>query len=89
MKTFLLLVVFILVGLAGYLYFNPEMAHDWLGRESSSPTEESTRVYKWRDNQGNWQITDRQPPAGVTFETLDYHRDVNVLPLPPALQPKD
>ncbi len=89
MKTVLLLVVFILIGLAGYLYLNPERASDWLSRAPSSPTEEATRVYKWRDNEGNWQITDRQPPAGVDFEIRDYHRDVNVLPLPPALLPKD
>jgi hypothetical protein len=46
----------------------------------------TTRLFKWRDVRGNWQITDRLPPAGVDYEMLEYREDVNVLPRPPKLQ---
>jgi hypothetical protein len=53
------------------------------------PTPAPTVVYKWRDRAGAWHITDAPPIEGVAFERLEYHRDTNVLPLPPQLQPKD
>lgn len=88
MKTVLLLAALLALGLGGYLYLNPDVANHWLlGERSNAPT--TTRVYKWQDARGNWQITDQPPPEGIPFETRDYHHDVNVLPLPPALQPKD
>ena len=45
-----------------------------------------TQAYKWRDAEGNWQISDRPPPAGVDYELFEVSSDVNVLPLPPKLQ---
>ena len=48
-------------------------------------TKKTTRVYKWRNTDGEWQLTDHPPPAGVEYEHLDYHEDLNVLPIPPQL----
>ena len=47
-----------------------------------------TQAYKWRDADGNWQISDRQPPAGTEYEVIQVSTDTNVLPLPPKLQPQ-
>jgi hypothetical protein len=30
------------------------------------------QVYKWRDESGAWNITDRPPPPGTEYESLDY-----------------
>jgi len=40
-------------------------------------------VYKWRDADGAWRITDEPPPRGVEYERLEYRSDTNVLPLVP------
>ena len=40
----------------------------------------TTTVYKWRDAAGNWQISDQPPGNGTEYETLEYHRDANVMP---------
>ena len=43
----------------------------------------ATRVYKWRDADGVWQITDEPPPEGTKFEKLEYVNDANVVPSVP------
>lgn len=44
-------------------------------------------LYKWKDDRGQWNITDR-PPDGRVFEEVRVDPDVNVLPAgaPPELE---
>jgi hypothetical protein len=53
------------------------------------PKPAPTVVFKWRDKAGAWHVTDAPPGEGIAYERLEYHRDTNVLPLPPQLRPKD
>jgi hypothetical protein len=43
-------------------------------------------MYKWQNNQGVWQYTQKPPPEGVPFEEIEARSDVNVLPLPEQLK---
>jgi hypothetical protein len=85
MRIFWLLVLIVLV--AGvYLHFNPEhksRLHELVPDMDIS--KETARLYKWRNARGEWQITDHLPPVGIEYERLDYHKDQNVLPVPPQL----
>lgn len=38
------------------------------------------RLYKWRDEQGQWHYTSEQPAEGIKFELLTIDRSTNVLP---------
>ena len=38
-------------------------------------------LYKWKDEQGQWHITDQPPPNGLPFEKVQVNPDVNVLPV--------
>jgi hypothetical protein len=78
-----------LVAAGAYVYWNPLSAPQWLQTARVLPTPAPTVVYKWRDRAGAWHITDAPPTEGIAFERLEYHRNTNVLPLPPQLQPKD
>jgi len=90
MRLLLLLIVLLLIaGLV--LYLKPEyreriqdLSSD-IGLSRITP-KKTTRLYKWRDASGNWQITDQLPPQGIDYEKLEYREDVNVLPRPPGLQ---
>lgn len=73
----------VIVGLGIWFYVDPDARRQWLAATPLVPSPEVTTVYKWRDDEGNWQITDTPPPAGIDFETLTYHRDTNVMPLVP------
>jgi hypothetical protein len=85
----LALVVIVLGAGATYLYRNPLAAPQWLQKTAVLPKPAPAVVYKWRDSSGAWHITDTPPAEGLAYERLEYHRDTNILPLPPQLQPKD
>jgi hypothetical protein len=83
-----LLWVLLAVALIGgiYLYQNPDFRTRVEDLSSGAGlSKKTTHVYKWQNDAGEWQITDQLPPEGTDYETLDYHEDVNVLPLPPQL----
>lgn len=44
------------------------------GREAPNPP-----LYKWKDAQGQWHITDK-PPAGRAYETVRVDPNTNVIP---------
>lgn len=79
----LLFLILIIGALATWLYVDTDARQEWLGGTPLAPAAEVTTVYKWRDRQGNWQITDQPPPAGIEYERLQYRSDTNVMPLVP------
>lgn len=84
-----LLIALLLAG-GIYLYLNPDYRSRLLTSISNSVTPVSTsRVYKWRNEKGEWQLTDTLPPEGVAFEILEHRSDENVLPRPPQLNKAD
>jgi hypothetical protein len=89
MRLIWLLIALLLAG-GGYLYLNPDAARQF---RNQLPTPEITRkpdrLYKWRNSAGEWQVTDAPPPAGISYERLDYRGDENVLPVPPGIQHRE
>jgi hypothetical protein len=81
--------VAVLAAAGAYVYRNPLSAPEWLQKTKVLPKPAPTVVYKWRDKAGEWHISDSPPGEGIAYERLEYHRDANVLPLPPQLRPKD
>ncbi len=86
MNKLILLVLFVLLAAGVFWYLQPDTARRLLDESPLGSSGELTRVYKWRDPRGHWQITDDPPPQGVDFEVREYRADVNVLPLPPQLE---
>ena len=86
MRLFLVLLVLLLAA-GAYLYFYPETGNRLLqGLKETGITQKKTdRIYKWRNDKGEWQLTDTPPPAGIEYEQTDYREDVNVLPVPPGI----
>jgi len=80
MKTLLLWLIVIALGAAVVLYFNPGLVDRLRGLVPGQDS--ATTVYKWRDEQGVWHVTDEPPPPGTEYETQEYLPDTNVLPAP-------
>jgi hypothetical protein len=81
MKKLLLALVIILIIGGIYVYNNPA----WRGyferqRDKVVDKVEQTTLYKWQDADGQWQVSDKKPPAGVDYKVLHYDRNTNVLP---------
>ena len=77
---------FVAAAAGAYLYTNSELVARWLRLTPFEREPVATRLYKWKDDEGQWHVTDKPPPAGTDHETLDYRGDVNILPLPPQLE---
>ena len=83
----ILLLLALVAGAAALLYFYPDAGGRLLdGLDMPDFVKKTDRIYKWRDENGAWQLTDRPPPAGIEFEVSDYREDVNVLPVPPGAE---
>lgn len=82
MRKAILIILAVLIGVGLYIYLDPKLnrAVQQQIRTLSPDSGKTTPLYKWRDQQGHWQITDQPPPAGVPFETLQYDSDTNVIP---------
>ena len=80
------LLIALLLLISAYIWFNPDYKEQLQELSAGAGiTKKTVRVYKWRNADGEWQITDHLPPAGVEYERLEYREDVNVLPVPPQL----
>lgn len=84
MKKLLWLIFIVVVAGAIAAYLDQDFRHWLLKTTGTAPTE--TRIYKWQDNQGNWQITNTPPPAGTPYIEQEYLHDTNVIP---ALKPDE
>jgi hypothetical protein len=86
-KVWLVLALAAVAAGAYYVYRNPTVVSPLVeGTPLESTVRETlgtTRVYKWRDANGVWQISDEPPPEGTKFEKLEYQNDANVVPSVP------
>jgi hypothetical protein len=81
-----LLALLAVLGAAGWWYFAPQTLPSAVRERLPAAAAHNPVLYKWKDDQGRWNITDR-PPDGRAFEEVQVDPDVNVLPagVPPEL----
>ena len=80
------LIILIMLSMLAYMYFNPDYKQQLNNMSSDFGIGKKTvYVYKWKNEKGEWQLTDTVAPPGIEYEKLEYREDVNVLPLPPQL----
>ena len=75
----LLIVLGVLGGLVLYWYVTPREAPSWVRGWLPGLPEYTGPLYRWHDDQGREQITDK-PPKGRLYETLNYRNETNVVP---------
>jgi len=80
---FILVLLIVLSGAGAYLYFNPDVWQPWVKGTPLQPAPTKTQVYKWQDENGQWQITDRPPGGKIPYEILEYSSDANIVPAIP------
>ena len=82
MKKFLFILAAVLTAVVWYVYHDHQLSRKVKKevKQLLPSQEKTTTVYKWRDERGNWQITDHPPPAGISFETFKYQSNTNVVP---------
>jgi hypothetical protein len=82
-KTILFVLV-ILAAAGAYFYLHPEKWNKWVKGTPLAPAPKVTQMYKWRDTNGQWQISDRPPDDGSKYEVMKFHSDTNIVPSLPV-----
>ena len=77
----LIIALLVTAGMAVYIY-RPDPAVKLLEGTPLEMAPRVTRAYKWRDADGNWQLTDTPPAAGVEYQVIDVSSATNILPSP-------
>jgi len=92
MKKILLISVIILVFASVILYQSPALRHklstlmpDSVNHKIQDFTPDkllnkTKPLYKWKNKQGEWIVSDTPPTDGTKYETFQYDRDSNVIP---------
>jgi hypothetical protein len=81
---YLLFFSIILAIVGGYLYLHPEIWQQWVKGTPLEPPPTVTRMYKWQDADGQWQLSDQRPDAGVKYEILIFNSNTNIVPSLPV-----
>ena len=82
MKKWLLFLAVLLTVGGIVIYQNPAYLA-WFERQSDQilpDTVTHSKTYRWRDNRGQWQLSDTPPGDGIDYEVVEYHKDTNVIP---------
>ena len=76
----ILIVLGILSGLLMYGYTTPQRVPSWARSWLPGLPEYTGPLYRWRDDQGREQVTDKPPKGGRPYETVNYRSNANVVP---------
>jgi len=82
MKKFLVVALGILIA-GGYVAYTNPQVRAWFERKTqqvlpASATEQT--LYRWKDQHGEWQISDNPPAGGIKYDTVRYPTNANVIP---------
>lgn len=77
--AWLLIGLGLLGGLVMYWYTTPQEVPSWARDWLPGLPEYTGPLYRWRDDKGREQITDK-PPKGRPYDTITYRADANVVP---------
>ncbi len=83
MKTRYIILLAIIGTAALYIYQDEALQTKFLGKvHQIAPELNQSTLYKWKNNKGEWQITDKPPGKGILFTTTTIQHQVNVMPSP-------
>jgi nitrate reductase cytochrome c-type subunit len=81
MKIFIFALIALVAAGAAVFHHYPGKVESILGRTPLKELVETSKpVYQWRDENGQWHVTDKPPAQGIPYEVKQYALDANVLP---------
>jgi hypothetical protein len=72
MNKFVIGIVLLVVVVGLFWLFKPGTTQKTADPVSSAIASGAARVYKWKDAEGGWHITDTAPAPGIEFEIREY-----------------
>ena len=81
----LILFLFIIAVIVGITAYMDKDVRDWI-LQTSGQAPGKSKVYKWRDSNGVWQISNSPPADGTPYTEQEYLHDTNVVPALPETE---
>lgn len=81
-KWVLIIAVLAAAGATAYWFYNPQQRPSWLAERLPTAPEATIKLYRWKDDSGQWVVTD-DAPSDREYEVVEYRHDSNVLPFDP------
>ena len=84
------LILLVVIGVASfYLYQDESLRSKLMGKvHQVAPELNQSTLYKWQNNKGEWQVTDKPPGKGIAFTTINSQDQINVMPSPSSQKKK-
>ena len=82
MKKWLLISIVVL-GFAAYFAYQDPDFRAYFNRHTDAIMPDAVtqmEAYRWKDKNGQWQLSDKPPADGTKYEVVKYHKDTNVIP---------
>lgn len=87
LKYFILLCVLAVITL--YIYQDEALQTKLLGKiHQVAPELNKSTLYKWKNDKGEWQVTDTPPRKGILFSTITSQDQINIMPSPSSEKKK-
>ena len=87
-RWLLIVTVVAIFGATVFWYFNPQGRPSWVSERLPTAASATTRLYRWKDANGQWMVTDQAPTEG-DYEVVEYRHDANALPYDPESKSPD
>jgi len=86
-KYFILLCV--LATAALYIYQDEAVQKRLISKvHQVAPEFNKSTLYKWQNEKGEWQVTDKPPGKGITYTSITSQDQINVMPGPSRKEEK-
>lgn len=80
LKYFILLAA-VAASSAIYIYRDQALQSKLLGKVYQvAPELNQSILYKWKNSQGEWQVTDKPPSKDIPFTTVTSQDQINIMP---------
>lgn len=89
MKLKYIILLIIIAAASYYVYQDKSLQSQLLGKvHQVAPELNQSTLYKWQNQKGEWQITDKPPASGISFTTITTQDQINVVPAPSGQKKK-
>lgn len=79
-KPLIVLLVLAAAGVTAFWYYQPQQRPDWVTESLPIAPKSSVALYRWKQADGQWVVSDKKPSGGVDYELVEVRNDVNVMP---------
>ena len=83
-------ILFVIIAVVAFFFYEDDALREKLiGKvHQVAPELNNSTLYKWKNNKGEWQITDKPPQKGITFTTITSQDQINIMPSPSSKKKK-